>query len=55
MKGCWKFYPVKRPQFPTLKAKISYLVEEAANDCIYVDQMAENAYEILHNQPGEKC
>lgn len=55
MKGCWKFYPAKRPQFQTLKAKISHLVEESANDCIYVDQMAENAYEILHNQPGEKC
>ena len=54
MKDCWSHYPQKRPSFNILRHRMIAILDEPGDD-IYVEQMCDNAYDIVEDLPGEKC
>jgi serine/threonine protein kinase len=57
MKDCWQQFPPKRPQFSLLRHRLVAILDEppSPSDQLFVDQMADNIYEIIEDRPGEKC
>ena len=55
MMKCWNQLVSKRPTFSMLKQQLTEMYEQHAVNCVYVDQMIENAFDIISSQPGEKC
>ncbi|ELU15290.1 hypothetical protein CAPTEDRAFT_104413 [Capitella teleta] len=54
MTDCWHHFPPSRPSFATIHDRLTTLLEEEG-DNMFVDQMSDNAYNILLNQSREKC
>ena len=54
MKDCWNQFPPRRPSFAILRHRLVAILDDPDNN-VFVDQMSDNTYEIILNQPGEKC
>ena len=55
MLSCWNQLVSKRPTFSMLKQELTAMFEQYTVNCVYVDQMIENTFDIISSQPGEKC
>ena len=58
MRDCWHESPSQRPPFVLLRKQLENLLWELERDPssdMQVNQMRENMFDILMNQPGEKC
>ena len=54
LKDCWSQMPPRRPSFSLLCHRLTALLDER-NAHVYLDQLEDNIYDILPQQPGEKC
>lgn len=55
MVDCWNQFPTRRPTFTAIKQRLMLVYDQLAEQNLYVDQIVENALEIVTSQPGEKC
>ena len=55
MMKCWNQSVSRRPTFSVLKQQLTAVFEQHALNCVYVDQMIDNTFDIISSQPGEKC
>ena len=54
MRDCCSQMPPRRPTFSLLCHRLSALLD-AAGAHVYLEQLEDNIYDILPQQPGEKC